>query len=291
MTKLLTTAIQTIQQNPEKDSPIYSFFADLEPPARKKIQQAVARSAPAAAGVGESAPNPTMSVLMEQANAAIANSDFATAKTLLTLIRPMAPKDPYVAQRFALATYKGKKPDALQALTDAKAILEELSPEVSTDTETLGQWGAVHKRLWDLTKKKEDLETSIFAYEKGFYLKNDYYNGINLAFLYNVRASVEAAPDAIADAVIAKRTRQRVLTICQPLLNAQQDNEQKYWILATMAEACVGMEDEAGAEGYLQQAAELKPAAWMIESTQGQLQTLRGLMKAAPVNRAAGATP
>jgi hypothetical protein len=51
----LTEAIRTILQNPQKDSPVYTFFADLEPPVRKKIEQTVARSAPrflAGAGYG-----------------------------------------------------------------------------------------------------------------------------------------------------------------------------------------------------------------------------------------------
>jgi hypothetical protein len=45
-------------------------FADLEPPVRKKIQQAVAQSAPSAASVADiqsgSLGDPTMSILMEQ---------------------------------------------------------------------------------------------------------------------------------------------------------------------------------------------------------------------------------
>ena len=53
----------------------------------------------------------------------------------------------------------------------------------STDPETLGLWGTVHKRIWDLTSDPAMLNTAIDAYEKGFYLKRDYYNGINYAFI------------------------------------------------------------------------------------------------------------
>ena len=42
----LINALRSILENPQKDSPVYTFFADLEPPVRKKIEQAVARSAP-----------------------------------------------------------------------------------------------------------------------------------------------------------------------------------------------------------------------------------------------------
>ncbi len=236
----LIKAIQTILQKPVKDSPVYTFFSDLDPPARRMIERAVAQSSPHAAAAAAGAPdtaaglsNPTISVLMEQAKAAIKTDNFETAKTLLTLVRTMAPKDPYVLQRLALATYKSKTPDPLQALKNAGSILTELLPEISTDTETLGLWAAIHKRMWDLTKNLDDLNTAIFANEKGFYLKNDYYNGINLAFLYNVRASLSTGDEATADAVMAQRIRRKVLAICEALLAADRQLSPESQILDT----------------------------------------------------------
>lgn len=283
----LIKAIETILQKPEKDSPVYTFFSDLDPPARRMIERAVAQSSPqagAAAAVAPDtaagAPNPTISVLMEQANAAIAADNFATAKTLLTLIRTMAPKDPYVLQRLALATYKSKTPDPLQALKNAATILAELLPSISTDTETLGLWGAIHKRMWDLTKNLDDLNTAIFAYEKGFYLKDDYYNGINLAFLYNLRSSLSAGDEATADAVIAQRIRRKVLEICKPLLasDTQLTAETRYWILATVAEAYTGLRNDGKAQESLRQAEALSQPKWMMDSTNEQLTRLKQLL-------------
>jgi hypothetical protein len=279
----LTKALCSILESPQKDSPVYTFFADLEPPARKTIEEAVARSAPSAipAAIADSdsagTTPPTMRVLMEQANAAIAKSDFATASTLLALVRQLAPKDPYIAQRLALATYKSKTPNLLQALLNAKAILSDLEPAVSTDTETLGLWGAIHKRLWDLTREKENLDTAIFAYEKGFYLKNDYYNGINLAFLYDLHASLSAGKDAVADSVLATRVRKKVLTICDAIL-PQGDKlrpEDRYWLLATMAEAWTGLDEDSKAQASLDQAKALNQPKWMSDSTEEQLAAIR----------------
>jgi hypothetical protein len=51
----LTESIETILKNPQKDSPVYTFFSDLEPPVRRKIEESVAQSAPrffAGAGYG-----------------------------------------------------------------------------------------------------------------------------------------------------------------------------------------------------------------------------------------------
>ena len=128
---------------------------------------------------------------MDQVEAAFARSDFVTAKSLLSVVRSMMPNEVYVIQKLALATYESKLPNAVDALNEACQILEGLGPTTSTDTETLGLYGAVQKRLWVATEGLPHLDTAIWAYEKAFYVKNDYYNGINLAFLLNVRAALD----------------------------------------------------------------------------------------------------
>lgn len=282
----LKAAILTILDNPKNDSPVYTFFADLEPPMRKIIAQAVAQAAPAAAfapPIGQSSasdgPTQTVSELLKQADVAMDASDFITAKSLLKVVRGIAPKDPFVAQKLALATYKSKSPTPVQALEEAAAILSELKPETSTDTETLGLWGAVHKRVWDLTGQRPNLDGAIFGYEKGFSLKNDYWNGINLAFLYNVRAAASTGREAVADQVLADRTRRQVLTICDAALKGEPLSgapTEKYWLFATMAEAWLGLGDKQKSDSYLAEAAAVtpKPAAWMIDTTREQLEKL-----------------
>jgi tetratricopeptide (TPR) repeat protein len=311
MQNVLVGALTTILTTPKNDSPVYTLFADLTPPVRKAIQQAVAQSAPSAAGLktvrdaGSGSMDDTAKNLMAQAESARERSDFAKAVALLTAVRVMAPADPFVIQRLALATYKSKLPDALQALRDAKVILGELEPNDSTDVETVGLWGAIHKRLWELTADRGALDTALASYEKGFYLKNDYYNGINLAFLYNMRASISVGAEAQADVVIARRVRRRVLAICDAWLVAEEQRQQrnktlvpgrewmeieekrrtedKYWVLATEAEASAGLGDEEAAEKYFGQAKALAPAAYMVESTEGQLAALQKLLDAVKV--------
>jgi len=311
MQDLLVNALKTIVGTPTNDSPVYTFFSDLTPPVRKQIQQAVAQSAPGAAGVTalHAASRPmdeTAKNLMSQAESARERSEFAKAVALLTAVRAMAPADPFVIQRLALATYKSKLPDPLQALRNASAILDELEPNESTDVETVGLWGAIHKRLWELTADRSDLDTALLAYEKGFYLKNDYYNGINLAFLYNLRASISAGEEAKADYVIARRVRRRVLAICDAWLEAEEKRQQrnkalvqgewvemeekrraedKYWVLATKAEAWAGLGDADAAEKYCNEAKALtpSPAAYMVESTEGQIGALKKLLDAVKI--------
>jgi hypothetical protein len=288
MKGVLKSAILTILDNPKNDSPVYTFFTDLEPPMRKIIAQAVARTAPAASFAGPAAPaqagaaegsTQTMSELVKQADAAMSASDFITAKSLLKVVRSMAPKDPFIAQKLALATYKSGIPTPLEALQEAAGILSELQPESSTDTETLGLWGAVHKRVWDLTGQRPNLDGAIFGYEKGFSLKNDYWNGINLAFLYNVRAANSTGREAIADQVLADRTRRQVLAICDAALKGSAAGgapHERYWLFATMAEAWLGLGDKQKSDAYLAEAAAVTPppATWMIDSTREQLTRL-----------------
>ena len=102
----------------------------------------------------------------------------------------------------------------LESLKEAQRILQELDPETSGDPETLGLWGAVHKRLWDETRDRSALDEGIAAYERGYYMKRDHYTGINYVFMLNERASQQTDPDeATADRVNARRVARQLLTI------------------------------------------------------------------------------
>ncbi|MBA3240977.1 MAG: DUF4071 domain-containing protein [Acidobacteria bacterium] len=342
--KVLTDAItQILAKEPrDKDSPVYTFLHSLTPPALaaalKEVEAAVG-AASAAAVVEETSHKRTYSMLMEEVDEAQKAEDFGTAKDLLKLIRkrmkpkepenPDAPQfheDPYIIQRLALDTYKEKHDTVeaqIAALKEACELLWGLTPETSTDTETLGLWGGIHKRLWDKTKDVAYLDEAVRSYERGFYLRNDYYNGINLAFLLNVRAanSIEKATvqpadagaaqpgavpaeviveraKAVADYVQAQRIRKEVLTICEQHLgdnpapdDAKASAEAKsdylasrYWVLATRAEAYLGMGEVAQAEQAYKEAYDIAPEKWMIDtSTEPQRQRLSALLAVSPL--------
>jgi hypothetical protein len=287
----LKSAISMISNQPANDSPVYTFVSDLKPPFRE-IAKAVAAAAPAAAAALASAaeaasPTPpdstqTISMLMEQVQKAIASSDFITAKSLLSVVKGMAPRDPYVTQKLAMSTYKSKLPDPLTALRAAEKILADLNPEDSSDTETVGLWGAIHKRLWELNLDPLDLDTAIAAHNKAFVLKKDYWNGINLAFLYVEHACATKDKDeAVADRVLARRTWKRVVDICGPLQQSGMSPTDRYWLLATMAEAWLGLGELAKSQELLDTASKLSPppAQWMLDTTTEQRTRLQKLLQ------------
>jgi hypothetical protein len=289
----LTSDIKDLIDQDAVDSPVYDNLS-LRPPAEFEEPAALdGKPEPKRAGEQEPQDDKNARELLILARAALAGDRFLEAKGLFTALRTMLPRDPYVTQQIALATYKSKSPDPISALNEAKTYLQELNPEVTNDPETLGLWGAVHKRLWDQTKDRAHLDGSIAAYERGFYLKQDYYNGINLAFLLNVRASLHQESgeraEAITDFVLAGRVRREVIKYCEAALNAgPMSKDTKYWIVATMWEAACGLEDSASAEQFKAQAEALSVSAWMLAATRGQLSQLQLLIAASPLKALAG---
>jgi hypothetical protein len=300
--EVLTSSIVEISKREPRanDSPVYTFLNGLTPPALAKaiegMAEAAAKSAPDAGmgdgGGAQAADTATHSVLMQQVEKAQKADDFMTAKALLSTVRtmmkaadPNRPEDPYIIQRLALITYKSKFPTPTAALEEARELLKTLNPETSNDTETVGLWGAVHKRLWDETKDRAHLDEAVRGYERGFYLRNDYYNGINLAYLLNVRAAnAPSRAEAVADFVQAERIRREVLSICEmEMKDGGPSGDEKYWVLATMAEAYLGVGDEANAQQKFEEATAVASAGWMKGSTQEQMDKLRQLLTDSPL--------
>jgi hypothetical protein len=316
------------------DSPVYTYLAGLTPPslaaavAAAAIAGAAVLAMPAATSDGSapSAADPTLSMLIQLGEQAITDSDFALAKTLFAraigINKPKLPEqqgtlrqDPYLIQRLALATYKAKQPDrpsTVKALYDALAVLDPLKPDESNDPETVGLSGAIEKRLFDNGEGLKHLDRAIERYTRGYYLRMDYYNGINCAYLQNVRTETARDPtdaDKIADLVYANRIRREVLELCDRELLAieksrqqpaaaemltgpetaqikedqkKSDRERSFWILATKAEAYFGLGEMANYQEARFQALAIDPppAHWMIDTFDFQIARLKGLLEA-----------
>ena len=312
-TSELTDAIRqimAIEPTSRWDSPVYKFIDRLTPPSISQAANAAVAAASSTENVAGAA-TPAHSELMQRVDEAQKKGDWVKAKVLLEAIREMRragasetsagqqvenPEDPDVLQRLALATYKSKYPTPEGALKAARDLLKLLEPQTTNDTETLGLWGSVHKRLWELTKESSYLDEAVRAYERGFYLRNDYYNGINYAYLLNERVAHPIGfAEAVADFVQARRVRKEVISICNqwlesyaptaPLPPGSKFPEKRYWALATLAEAQIGLEEEAMGQQRLEEAFVAAPEGWMKESTQEQVTKLKALLAASPLKK------
>jgi Tetratricopeptide Repeats-Sensor len=277
----IVAAIKAIDDGDHVDSPVYTFLPQLEPPVQLAAPKAFGTAGPASEVPGENAKQ-----LLEVAQAQMAQDNFVGAKAMLETVRSMRPNDPYVVQRLAIATYKSKVPTPAQALDEARTLLWTLDPETTNDPETLGIWGAIHKGFWDLTEDPKQLDESVSAYERGFYLKQDHYNGINLAFLLNVRAKLHhehgRSAEAIADFVIARRVRADVTRMCEKTLSLPTlTPDDRFWVVATLWEAAVGLGDAPTAEKWRLDLEGLPHAPGMIATAQSQIGRLQALIAAA----------
>jgi tetratricopeptide (TPR) repeat protein len=296
----LKEAIVALAGKPDTDSPVYTFLPTLKPPAAgaplARAKSGGSRGAAAAfsafATLEETAPHDeTATELMDMFKEARGEGDWRTAARVLKKLLEKRPRDCYFKQQLALATYKAGEPDPETALAEACRLLGTLEPpETTTDTETLGLWGAVHKRLWALKGERNFLEEAIRAYEKGFHLKHDHYNGINLAYLLNVRASIQPEKrEAVADVVLAERYRRQVADICEKRLEAgvkddegNPDPAATFWLRASLAEALLGSGQPDRARAVRAEAAAEAPEPWMLNTLDEQLATLEKLLAAAP---------
>lgn len=264
----LQSQIQAILDNPQVDSPVYTYLCSLEPPSIREETTTQNESTHAALGD-----------YIKKANQAVSEDDFIEAIVQLKIAIEFDPNNSYLKQRLALATYKSKVPDGKSALLNALEILKSLDPDRTTDPETLGLLGAVYKRLWELDCDPLLLESAIGFCNRGFLIKRDYYNGINLAYLHNVKASIQTGNERIADIVIANRIRKDVIAICEGILKSNTfcENE-KYWIYATLEEAFTALGEPTDAKKYKELALSCDPDDWQRQTTQNQIEKLIKLL-------------
>jgi len=297
----------------DADSPIYSYLKNLVPPsvdsmnALNEAGDSGQAENTTPASIKPAAENPTLAVLIQEGEKAIGKDQFASAKAFFATALSIdsgkggVAHDPYLTQRLVLATYKAKQPNHVEALNEAKKLLEVLGPHDSNDPETVGLAGAIEKRLFEEGQGHGHLKAAIWFYARGYYLRNDWYNAINFAYLLNVRADSELAAgdsERIADLVWANRIRREAIELCTRELAEiserearlmgsteklgselkARDREQKFWCFATTAEANVGLGDFVGYTRARADALAASRATWMVETMDGQIDKLKTLL-------------
>lgn len=251
--RVLKDKVNDLISEPKVDSPLYTFFPQLNIPTftSKEIEEIKEN-------IEEDG---SLSDLINQAEIAKNNKEYEKAISILTQAKELKQDYILVIQRLALVTYKSKLPNPVDALFKAQVILNELNPYFTTDLETLGLSGAINKRLYEELKQTEFLNESIKFYERGYYIGNDHYNGINLAFLFNTKALVEEEKfEAVADYGNAIRIRKNLINICKMIINGKgwndRDGDDKGWFYVTLAEAYFGTDQIKNEENVLEEGKE-----------------------------------
>ncbi len=324
--KVLGDTLQAVLDKKDPDSPVYTFLGGLTPPLFEEQMETAEELVSAiddseddiAVKVVKRKPgvkiNKTLSLLIEQGEAAIDKKEFSKAKKLFESAMLLVGADgkegqvvnidPYLVQRLALATYKSQKPDAITALKDALDLLGQLDLEHTNDPETVTLAGAIEKKYFELGQGDDHLSKAILLFQRGYYLLNNRYNSINLAYMQNCRANSSLCTtkeEQIADMVYANHTRRRVLEVCENELNElakreergktmpednkemqvqrMYNNEQKFWIYVNIAEAhfALGEFEESNKAIALAKLIDHKP--WMMESFEEQQAKLRVLLE------------
>lgn len=233
--KHLRKLIRSILDKPETDSPVYTFLKNLDAPKFKKISKKKVSKIIATP--------PSISDLVLPAEKALNENNFGEAIAFFNAALMYDKESTYLKQRLALATYK-EKPNDRAVLKRAQRILEKLNPNETTDPETLGLSGAINKRLYEISKDERYLDKAIWFYEKGFYIQQDYYTGINFAFQLTVKATITRnSNEAISFYFQANRVRRKVAEICLNLTKSKSFNDRgdKEWIYQSLAQAYLGL--------------------------------------------------
>lgn len=266
----LKSLIEGVLAQPKVDSPVFTFLHELQGPMMTATQREaelrnVERSSNNLAGLLDAARKAAA-----ESNHILAKAHFAqVAKLMAGSMGPMQAPDPFVVQQYALATYKAKQPSVSAALDEAWQILTVLSPETSTDPETLGIAGAIQKRKWESSNDRASLDSSIEFYGRGFEVRRDYYNGENYAICLDLRARVQQDGDEAAyDRKTAQKVRQRVReSLMQRFADpGTRELEDHIWMLATMANTFYALGDSADGLAYEQLFEGKSPATWQLET-------------------------
>ncbi|MBO6577003.1 MAG: DUF4071 domain-containing protein [Rhodothermales bacterium] len=279
---LLADVCREARRANEPDSLIYTLLGEeLIPPSWQ--------GGPPPGGPHDTIPaRESLAGIMARTDELKAQGDWTS---VVELLREQPDNDPWISQQLALALYKRNERDGQPApvadLLEARTVLSDrLDPAGSTDPETLGIWGAIHKRLAEHPdrshdERMQDLEHAITSYRRGFVLRDDHYNGVNYAYLLRLRAK-EFSPDpreAEVDQFRAVEAWSRVRDLTKDVLDADpaDGSPELFWRGASLLESLHGLQDPS--EGLIRQKLEALPHQdWMMDSARGQLEKLDVLL-------------
>lgn len=258
----LRSLIDTVVNAQKPDSPVYTYLPTLQQPQLSEEEFAELIDE-------KEAEQERLYSYMRAGEAAREESRHDDAATAYMAASQLKPNDPFIIQQLALATYKSKQPSEIFAIINGLGIISTLDPDSSNDPETRGITGAMHKRLWLLTKDRAQLDAAILHYGRGFEFRRDYYNGENLAVCYDFRSALQDdMEEAIYDRMSAKKVREEVLAILlEALANPSfEERSDRRWVYATLSNCYYGIGVMNNGEDFEKKFRQEKPAQWELET-------------------------
>ena len=128
---------------------------------------------------------------------------------------------------------------------------------------------AIRKRLWQETNDLAQLDSAIIFYERGFNIRQDYYNGENLALCYEYRAATQKyLEEATFDRISAKKIRRVIIEFLIQIIDSSdfQERSDKKWIFATIANCSFALLDDVCGETYEEMFRKENPDQWEVET-------------------------
>lgn len=240
--KQLIDLINTTIENPQLDSPIYTFMPKLkEPLMEEEIDDLVKAS---------NKMEKSIYSLTEKAVAYRDNKEYDKAEVIWKELSSKVVNDIYYIQQQALCKYKSKSPTPMKACTDALQIINSI--KIKADSETLGIAGAINKSLYLLTNDVSYLDEAIQLYQKGWAMFDDYYNGENYATCSFLKSKFEEDEKMKTYYDMnAKIIFQRVIDVI--LSTLQDEEEDNKWKYATLSNSYLAIGDNAKALKYEKQ--------------------------------------
>jgi predicted acylesterase/phospholipase RssA len=241
---------------------------------------------------GEAGPVTDADLLLELARELKNDNEFGFARRILSEAEGMVGAGDTrlkVFQEWAICTYKDPDLPAERRLKDALARLKKGDDlKGTTNQETLGIAGAIHKRLWEFGKQREELRAARDFYRRGRMqgvARDKGYTAVNEAYLLDLLASLEEddghTDEAAKMRAEAVQIREEIIRVVPSLAETPKGASIKnqWWYYSTVGEAYFGLRRYQEAAHWLVDAkpAALKPADWEYESTARQLASLAQL--------------
>ena len=281
-----------------RDSPVYTFLKGLQPPSFRDVLAGLPANETGPDRSKNSDPtNVTLANLREQAEQAISEKRFIDAIACLEGALQLSPNDPTLIQQHVLATYKAGQPDVVTALLNARNLMASLSPDVSTDRETLELLGDIELELFDAKQGVNHLFSARRLYERLHWIKGDWRSGIMLANLVVQQNEYKKDPiEKLADITFTDQLRRDVVQFGKerlaqievlremeeflPKARKLEDRaKEQSRVWCAIAEAYYGLGDD---EGYLEardQAARSKAGGELLENLDKKIGRLTPLLQ------------